>query len=931
MKQILRKTGLIRPLLLMLVLLLGEGNVKTWAETVTYTISSKNTLTTTGTAPTGSSASIVETYSTYRQMTKGNSQTLTLSGYNGYKITKITLSMHSNASGGQASLAYSTNGGSSYTYIVGSPSQGIGFNQSVWNGAWSSTYVDISKDVSIEPTNSNLVIKIAATANSIYCQSYTLTYEKNNDQSVATTTTINVPNNFNTDVNTNTVAGTLTATVSANDVNIDGATVTWSSSNEDVATIDANGAVTLVAEGTTTITASYAGEENKHKASLGTYVLNVTDSSILTIWSEDFSSFSNGTKPSGGTYNYASSEGTTVYTSMISAGGESPELMVAKNNGTFSATIPLNNCEGNLTLSFKSNAKALSISTTTRGISISGTSSFNTLGTHYVTFTGVTTNMTSITIVFTATNKNDNVRLDDILLRGKAQPNIVEVPTFSINSGTYYSAQSVELTCATEGATIKYSYDNETWNDYSSALTISETQTIYTKAVMGNIESTVSSITVTIAEKNNVEFNITDIELVYDETYTITKGTYNGRDVITDGNITLSSDNGAVASVSEMTITAKAVGTATITLTTAEGETYKAGNKTITVTVVPPTALNTAPETPLLFRETFKDAAGTGPSGDSWSGTIASADFKSDNEGWTAASAYSGEGCARFGTGSANGSATTPAITFDGTTTYNLSFKAGAWNNDGTTLTISCDDENAEIGTTTFTMLNNAWSNYSTTIKAANGSKITFATNSHRFFLDDIKVSEPATINVTLNASGYATYCSQYPLDFTNAEGYTAWQITSISSDNVITFEKVAGPVKGGTGLLLKGEAGATVTLTSADSETELDKNLLFGTLAPTYISAGEYYGLSGKTFVKVNAGTVPAGKALLPANLVTESTGNVKAFTFVFNDLTTGVNAVDNGQWTMDNGAIFDLSGRRLSKPAKGINIINGKKVVVK
>ena len=209
--------------------------------------------------------------------------------------------------------------------------------------------------------------------------------------------------------------------------------------------------------------------------------------------------------------------------------------------------------------------------------------------------------------------------------------------------------------------------------------------------------------------------------------------------------------------------------------------------------------------------------------------------------------------------------------------------------------------------------------------------EVTLTFTGKRGFLDDVKVTTIPTYSVTLNASGYATYCSQYPLDFTNAEGYTAWQITSISDDKVITFEKVTGSVKGGTGLLLKGEADATVTLTSANSETELSGNKLVGTLAPTYISAGQYYGLSGKTFVKVKAGTVPAGKALLPANLVTESTGNVKAFTFVFNDLTTGVNAVDNGQLTMDNGAIFDLSGRRLSKPAKGINIINGKKVVVK
>ncbi len=94
---------------------------------------------------------------------------------------------------------------------------------------------------------------------------------------VATTTTINVPANFNTDVYTNTTAGTLTATVKDNENNtISGATVTWSSSNTDVATIDATGAVTLVAVGTTTITASYAGVEDEYRPSEGTYELTVT-------------------------------------------------------------------------------------------------------------------------------------------------------------------------------------------------------------------------------------------------------------------------------------------------------------------------------------------------------------------------------------------------------------------------------------------------------------------------------------------------------------------------------------------------------------------------------------------------------------------------------------------------------------------------------
>lgn len=96
---------------------------------------------------------------------------------------------------------------------------------------------------------------------------------------VATTTTINVPDNFNTDIYTSTTAGTLTATVKDNENNaISGASVTWESSNTDVATIDANGAVTLVAVGTTTITANYAGVENEYRPSEGTYTLEVTSS-----------------------------------------------------------------------------------------------------------------------------------------------------------------------------------------------------------------------------------------------------------------------------------------------------------------------------------------------------------------------------------------------------------------------------------------------------------------------------------------------------------------------------------------------------------------------------------------------------------------------------------------------------------------------------
>ena len=160
-----------RLLLLLAFVAFSSGSV--YSETVIYTISAKNTLTVTGTAPTASTATIVETYSTSNQMTKDISQTLTLNGYNGCTITNITLNMRSNSSSGKGGLTYSIDGGTIHTDIVAS---GTAFSNDAWHGAWSTSYVDVSKNVAIVCGNAPVILQISATENSLYCQSYTITY-----------------------------------------------------------------------------------------------------------------------------------------------------------------------------------------------------------------------------------------------------------------------------------------------------------------------------------------------------------------------------------------------------------------------------------------------------------------------------------------------------------------------------------------------------------------------------------------------------------------------------------------------------------------------------------------------------------------------------------------------------------------------------------
>lgn len=97
---------------------------------------------------------------------------------------------------------------------------------------------------------------------------------------VATTTTITVPANFNTDIYNGTTAGMLTATVKETESGnpVSGATITWSSTNENVATIDEYGNVTLVAVGSTTLKANYAGVENTYNPSSANHQIIVTNS-----------------------------------------------------------------------------------------------------------------------------------------------------------------------------------------------------------------------------------------------------------------------------------------------------------------------------------------------------------------------------------------------------------------------------------------------------------------------------------------------------------------------------------------------------------------------------------------------------------------------------------------------------------------------------
>lgn len=175
----MKKTITQRFFLSLCLMIVGCLGGAVWAETVTYTITSSSAVSTSGTAPTGSSATFKNTYTTKDQLIGGKTMTLTLSGYAGKSISGITLSMKSNKTAGSGYL--SVTAGETPLATIGSSSNGIAFEDGLWNGKYTNTYTDVKPSMSnssyIIQNGENVVIVIGATINSLYCESFTLTYE----------------------------------------------------------------------------------------------------------------------------------------------------------------------------------------------------------------------------------------------------------------------------------------------------------------------------------------------------------------------------------------------------------------------------------------------------------------------------------------------------------------------------------------------------------------------------------------------------------------------------------------------------------------------------------------------------------------------------------------------------------------------------------
>ena len=141
-------------------------------------------------------------------------------------------------------------------------------------------------------------------------------------------------------------------------------------------------------------------------------VFNVVSAEDI-LWSEDFSSYAANDVPTGGTYNYVCADNgknlTKIYEANL-ATGTSPELLIGKSGGSFTATIPMNGKSGELTLNFLANKASLVVTATNGTVGEKSAA-----GNSYTYPITVEAGTESVTITFGNISK-DNIRFDNVKL-----------------------------------------------------------------------------------------------------------------------------------------------------------------------------------------------------------------------------------------------------------------------------------------------------------------------------------------------------------------------------------------------------------------------------------------------------------------------------------------------------------------------------------
>ena len=185
---------------------------------------------------------------------------------------------------------------------------------------------------------------------------------------------------------------------------------------------------------------------------------------------------------------------------------------------------------------------------------------------------------------------------------------------------------------------------------------------------------------------------------------------------------------------------------------------------------------------------------------------------------------------------------------------------------------------------------------------------------------------------LTVTAAGMSTLC--LPFQSVISSGVSLYTLTTDGS--TITATEVTGTtLAANTPVLVVAEEGNYVfnaTTTTIDKQ-EAVCGALTGVYTETEAAEGCYvlqkHGDNDAAFYLL---TASSNKTVKPFRAYLTASASAREMKIVFaGGETTGISGLLNDKGEMKNDNVYDLQGRRVMQPTKGLYIVNGKKVIIK
>jgi hypothetical protein len=168
------------------------------------------------------------------------------------------------------------------------------------------------------------------------------------------------------------------------------------------------------------------------------------------------------------------------------------------------------------------------------------------------------------------------------------------------------------------------------------------------------------------------------------------------------------------------------------------------------------------------------------------------------------------------------------------------------------------------------------------------------------------------TVNIASLPTGVTAYIGQI-----NGSSLHLEAVTALPADNAFV-------VNAAEGNYYYNNTSETITL-SETNDLQVATSAFNPTTENTIYCLAKKNGNVGFYPVATTV-TIPARKVYLE---ITSGTSPVKGFFGFDEDDATGISLMEDGRSQMEGGAIYNIAGQRISKMQKGINIVNGKKIL--